>query len=191
MSMYLHKPDRERDESRRAFTLVELLVVIGIIAILIAILLPALNKARNAAIGTQCLANLHQIGVAVHMYAGKSGGWLPNAAGDAGNDGFKYYESWADNSLKWSQQSWAERLVLSRVLPMSIPTYPSPSSYGWGPDWAAAGWGSGSIYRGGTANNIFRCPAVGQGGLMSMAQAARSMAAMDTSPTWDTEMAKK
>ncbi len=62
---------------RRAFTLVELLVVIGIIALLISILLPALSRAKEAAARTACLSNHKQILTAVHMYAGDNKGFLP------------------------------------------------------------------------------------------------------------------
>jgi prepilin-type N-terminal cleavage/methylation domain-containing protein len=61
----------------RAFTLVELLVVIGIIAVLVAILLPSLNKARQAAESVQCLSNLKQLYLATMFYANDMQGYFP------------------------------------------------------------------------------------------------------------------
>jgi prepilin-type N-terminal cleavage/methylation domain-containing protein/prepilin-type processing-associated H-X9-DG protein len=62
---------------RKGFTLVELLVVIGIIAVLISILLPSLAKVRRQAQGTACLSNMRQVAAAVMMYANENRYWMP------------------------------------------------------------------------------------------------------------------
>jgi prepilin-type N-terminal cleavage/methylation domain-containing protein len=65
--------------NRRGFTLVELLVVIGIITVLIGILLPVLGKARASANTVKCLANLRSIGQAMLIYTSENDGWIPGS----------------------------------------------------------------------------------------------------------------
>ncbi len=79
---------RERMKDESGFTLVELLVVIGILAVLIAILMPALNRARMSADLVKCQANFRQIYAAVSIYTNESKGVLPRSSSlDAGTWG--------------------------------------------------------------------------------------------------------
>jgi len=103
---FMSKSSRTAPSGRpRAFTLVELLVVIGIIALLVSILLPTLNRAREAARRTACLANLRSIGQLCTMYANLNKGAIPigvsastgNYAGAAANYFLARKESGANN----------------------------------------------------------------------------------------------
>jgi len=109
MTAFSNRPDRQAKSSPArpvfpAFTLVELLVVIGIIALLIAILLPALNKARMAAGQVKCLSNMRQIAMATIQYATDNGGTMPGQGGSGILDWNK------DVHQTWDWIAWQRKI---------------------------------------------------------------------------------
>jgi len=102
MTALVTRPQRDLKRGPRAFTLIELLVVIAIIAILIGLLLPAVQKVREAAARTQSQNNMKQFGLAAHNYA-SANNMLPPAFIEYGGSGWKD-GSWMVQILPYVEQ---------------------------------------------------------------------------------------
>jgi prepilin-type N-terminal cleavage/methylation domain-containing protein/prepilin-type processing-associated H-X9-DG protein len=132
---------------KAAFTLVELLVVIGIIALLISILLPALGRAREAANAVKCSSNLHSIGQGIAIYIDEYKGAIPASNWYYGlqiNNGVQTPTKPTEGYVHWTALLFAGSKHLGNVpdLPAVDPIY--LSNTGW---------------------EMFRCPSLDNGGL--------------------------
>lgn len=110
-----------RRGNHQAFTLVELLVVIGIIAVLIGVLLPALNKARQSANNLKCMSNLRTIGQAINIYTAQNKGVLPIGFWDGSNP---FGSGATDRRTDWSV------LLLNTLIKQSGTSYTENTAAG-------------------------------------------------------------
>lgn len=179
---------RAHSSARRAFTLIELLVVIAIIGVLVGLLLPAVQKAREAAARTQCTNNMKQMGIAFHNHADQNRNKFPTSGEiytTAGTTVFDIHstftfllpyveqeETWNNIDLRYPYNDNANAPTNVAAAKTAIPTFLCPSNpvrpasgvdslgYGYTDYMPIAGTNIDNVGAAGTlvANNTFRTP---------------------------------